>query len=296
MFIRKELIKENLKTHIRKHVRYTVRFDSNHGLLDYIDHNKTTASKYNSSISGSKKFTHTESYNEAVELLQYGWPDGKKAVKTKLKKLERFVHQKMDLTVHDSITADVVGFAPHIANYIAGTPDSMFAFEADEKPTITVQYNCAVSWNIGGAVIRQRGATTLALIRSIQAAGYNVELLVTVGLGGFGIEQKKMYVIYPVLNSGDMLNIDKTCFMLCHPSYFRRFVFALMERTGFLKDEYGDVGRGYGYPDTVPPEIVSADIVIPEARGDCHHWQSAESAGRWLIGELVRQGLAVNGK
>lgn len=289
MYIRKTKIK---KEYGCNQYEYIVRIESNSDLIDYIGSNKRTGID-DASIENNKKFTHTESYEEAVDLLRYGWPDGKRAVKLALKKLSQIAQQEIDLRDHDSIKADMVGFAPHIANYIAGVPDSMMAQEPEEKPTIHIQYHCGVSFGIQGAVIRRRGAVAIALVQAIQAAGYTVELVIT--SGSSGNRNKSLYILYPVVQAGSIINIDKTCFMLCHPSYLRRFMFAIMERCGFLKDDYGRV-FDYGSPIPVPVDICSSQITIPEADGSSHVWDSVESASRWLIDELIRQGLTVQEK
>ena len=262
----------------------TTYIDSVHDLVEYTTKQppvKGGNPDHYSSRSTSVNFTHTKTFDEAVELIQYGWPDGKDDVKALVEKLSRAVSQAATFET-DEVKTDIVGYVPHIGNYIAEVPDSMINFDVSYKPTLHIGYNVSASAGCSGASIKRRGAVTMALVQCLQAAGYNVELTV-LDASRFH-NGRRWYCIFPVKQASAPMNINKTCFMLCHPAYLRRFMFAVQERTK------GSMFPSYGGACNVPEWIIKPDIMIPATIGG---HANLDSEVEYLLDVIEKQGVKI---
>jgi hypothetical protein len=96
------------------------KYDSIKQLLDTIEArpvNKVFKNKTLGSEHSTKTFTDTQNYNEARELFLYGYTPAVEALKNIKVPAPNASRQRS--------FSDVIGYTPHVSNYIQGIPQSM---------------------------------------------------------------------------------------------------------------------------------------------------------------------------
>lgn len=188
------------------------------------------------------RFTGTHDYHEADKLFLYGDRELAKQIEdagvvtTRI----RLTQQKPKRQVYSS----VVGFAPHVPNYIAGRPNSMInARKVDVKtPIISVVYNCSVSGGTNKKYIISAAANLFSAVMMIEAKGIRVNLYHAV------VSRKNDQTIAAVIkvkDSGQPIDVFKMCYPMVHPSMLRRHYFRFVEVTEGINSDFV---YSYGHP------------------------------------------------
>ena len=188
------------------------------------------------SISGDKRFTETENFEEAKDLLLHGWEHGTKEIKGRVEAKETGVNMKQK-TVYD-----VVGYQCSVPRYLQGIPTNMINKKsvAQKNKVITVNKNCSYRAMDSAETIRTESVKVLQLVNRLEKQGYRVNLNVI-----FGSEKRNTVVTkVRIKSSSQKLNIKQTAFPLVHPSMLRRIIFAVWERSE--ECSYGGFEYGYG--------------------------------------------------
>ncbi len=220
------------------------RFDSIWSVIEYLKNapdNRFFREK--SSETGSFDFTGTHSYGEAEKLCLYG---GEKS------DFERFMYLKesLDDTLIEKQTRttqfnDFVGDVPNVPLYLMGYPLNMIRQkreELNEDKVIDIYFNVSVPAYTSKEQIFNRGVIALSLIDYLEGLGYKVNLHL------FELSTKDDQVC---LYEFDLKNLDEATdyrnlfFPLTHPSFLRRIIFKLIEKTPELTQEWT---YGYGAP------------------------------------------------
>ena len=184
-------------------------------------------------------WTGTRNFEEAIDLCQSGWSKDF----DKLLKLKRRVDEKL-LTpmVQKKQFQDVIGFTPSVPDYLIGNPFNMWNKQNSFNPTfiniyMNISFNSATSRN----AIYNRGIIVQSILDVLQSKGYGVRFYV------FEASTKNDEFLISYFNlkgEGEKLNLKKTYFPLCHPSFLRRLIFRLQEVTP-VTNNWED---GYGRP------------------------------------------------
>ncbi|MDE7345422.1 MAG: hypothetical protein K2N48_01630 [Muribaculaceae bacterium] len=199
----------------------------------------------NSSRTGSKEFTGTSSWEEAVSLLKNGYPDYlddiKKAL-NKSKKLTSKMYSKMPRPVPEN---HVFGFVPNVPNALRGLPQSMITIERNPQKRKTI----SILYSIGDACWRDTddfidaGVALVSAINMIEASGIRTRLQL-----GFMPSTQSGEIVFPTVklkDFGEPFALQKICFPLIHPSMFRRIGFKYLETCPFCTKDFS---FGYGAP------------------------------------------------
>ena len=187
------------------------------------------------SISGDKRFTETENFEEAKDLLLHGWEHGTKEIKGRVEAKETGVNMKQK-TVYD-----VAGYQCSVPRYLQGIPTNMINKKsvAQKNKVITINKNCSYRAMDSAETIRTESVKVLQLVNRLEKQGYRVNLNVI-----FGSEKQNTVVTkVRIKSSSQKLNIKQTAFPLVHPSMLRRIIFAVWERS----EECSYSGFEYGY-------------------------------------------------
>ncbi len=237
-------VKETTKTY-GKTTTYIREFDSLNSFYEYITTtplNKTFCWKEGglSSTAGSKKFTGTENFEEAVNLFKNGWDDMAKKLTKKLKVTQS---QTMCSEVQKTIY-DIVGFQCSVPRYLQGIPTSMVnkKLVPIKQKVVTLNkdfsYNCSISTED----IIEASIQTMQVVKMIEAQGVRVNLNIIFGVAAGNTREVAKIRIK---SANERANISKLAFPLVHPSMFRRLCFRYIEVAPTITDSYS---FGYGKP------------------------------------------------
>ena len=237
-------VKETTKTY-GKTTTYIREFDSLNSFYEYITTtplNDTFCWKKGglSSTQGSKQFTGTESFEEAVNLFKDGWDDMAKKLTKKLKVQPNCsVTSQVQKTVYD-----IVGFQCSVPRYLQGIPTNMVnkRLTPVKQKVVTLNkdfsYNCSISTED----IIEASIQTMQVVKKIEAQGIRVNLNIIFGVKG---DNTKEVVKIRIKSANERVNVSKLAFPLVHPSMFRRLCFRYIEVAPTITDSYS---FGYGKP------------------------------------------------
>lgn len=237
------------------------RFDSIHEFAEYLTTNSINESifQYPKSIHGDYNFCKTKSFEEAINLLKYGYhKDYDKFIELKLK-IEKYI--KLSNKKNKPYNF-YVGYAPDVKAYLEGSPLSMINKNEKERKKVDIYVNSSFYWGTSSDAILNRGVIVLSLIEVLENLGFHVDL----HLFEMSTKENEMHFSNFIFKTeSERLNPKKLYFPLCHPSWIRRLNFRLIEETPDITSCWV---HGYGVPsdlDTMKKiiELRSNDIIIP---------------------------------
>lgn len=218
-------------------------FDSLTQYIDVIGHRKTNLLFDGHSLSSEKKddgdFSLVKTYNESVNIAKNGYKEGLESLTSTGTKVQHCENVKKNMP-----SVDFVGYAPHVANAIAGVPKSMISSTKTEQKAkvITILYSHGDSAGVDGNKFIIAGKNLLNVINTLELQGYRVGLNI---LDAMCNCQKAMTVVQ-VKNWRQPSNPLKIAYPLLHPAYFRRQGFKWLETHPEVEDS--DFLFGYGKP------------------------------------------------
>jgi hypothetical protein len=248
--------------------------------------NESQDGAVNQSRQHDRDFTGTETFKEALELAQYGWPEGEELAKG----IASPIFDKVSTLIEKQIYSyGNEGIDFDIARVIEGEPEcwlqqSTVVVESSGHKHLRIVFNNGVSGGISSEVITAKGATVAALIQLLEYAGHRVELWVGQVHDGSAnrLEMKTL-----VKESDQDLDMSRVIFALAHPSTPRRFGLAVVESD---KAAIEEMGRGYGTPSDFK-EQPDCDLYFGRALLGEPSWTNPDSAKAWVIEKLQEQGV-----
>lgn len=192
------------------------------------------------SVDNDKSFTHTDSFEEAVDLMKNGWTDMAQKLTKKLKDIET---EMVPMTKRKSVY-DVAGYQCSVPRYLNGIPTSMIrTINAPAKQKVV---NLVKSIDYSGSVsvdkMLEESIKAMQIVKKLENQGYRINLDIMLGstqsYDGFIIRIR-------IKNASERLNISKLAFPLVHPSMLRRLLFRWIEVYPKITKEYVS---GYGRP------------------------------------------------
>jgi hypothetical protein len=175
------------------------------------------------------------SYGDALNMASVG---AKPALVDKVEREINKVEQAILLTdAQTRLGSDLVGFMPHVPNYLLGVPDAMLApcyNEASSRGVLKIAVNVTVSASISDEQIRQRGVAVAALaylmasVRPVELVAF-ATLGTTKALPGLDGDYRTYAAVPEIILGSSPLNIPLCTFALCEPSFLRRLCFAFRE-------------------------------------------------------------------
>lgn len=237
-------MKETTKTY-GKTTTYIREFDSLNNFYEYITTtplNDTFCWKKGglSSTQGSKQFTGTESFEEAVNLFKDGWDDMAKKLTKKLKvQTNCSATSQVQKTVYD-----IVGFQCSVPRYLQGIPTNMVNKRLTPVKQKVVTLNKDFSYNAMTTTedIIEASIQTMQVVKKVEAQGVRVNLNIIFGIAAGNTRE---VVKIRIKSANERANVSKLAFPLVHPSMFRRLCFRYIEVAPTITDSYS---FGYGKP------------------------------------------------
>ena len=189
------------------------------------DENIST-NKY-SSHNGSYDFSQTNSFDDALKILETGSKeilDGlKDATKHAISELQKELN-----TMPDTYIADVHGLFFDIAKVIEGEPECWYrdAWDKEKKPRIYVPLMGSYNAGFDSKKAIKNASKIIALIKALEDKGIEVELdMVFMAYNKcFSGDKKHGFCSVTVKSYDENFNFTKLSAML-HPSFFRRLMF-----------------------------------------------------------------------
>lgn len=220
-------------------VQYT--FDSIGEYISWIQsHNPVTTKR--SSENGSYHFTGTNSYSDALELLEKGWEEGAQKID---KRLKEKLQSSMEVTTRQRSVYDVVGGNASVPRYLQGVPTNMIRQVRTpvKQPVTNVYFNYVFPQFFTQDQIIDECIKTLQKVVALENAGTRVNLY-AIKIAGTDNGTVEMVSVC-LKKSTERLNVLKLAFPVAHPSMLRRISFAFDERnpdlpkTWCTDDHYG---------------------------------------------------------
>lgn len=210
-----------------------------------------------SSREGTKDFTGTKSWEEAMNLYQYGYID----ILEKVKKGTAAVTGKQAPVNRNKIVNDVIGYAPHVPNAILGLPNSMIGMKKvpQKVKTVSIIYKSTANCDEKASTFVKAGIALLSAINMLELSGIRVSLKLCFECAKEGSEYT--FATVKIKDYREHLDIQKLCFPVAHPSMFRRFGFKWLETCEGMEQS----GWAWGYGQSLTskdqlPEDVKAQI------------------------------------
>lgn len=216
-------------------------FDTLKEMRAYIDDTPVmlanATKKYNHSNEGSKRFTGTEDMNEANGMMTAGYPEGIKELRTIKAKPSR--NGQMD------IYRSFQGFLPSVGDVVAGNPLNMLNARQSVKTSckvVDVVLGAAFSCEWSTEDIMREAKKAMQAVMTAENNGYRVNLYVCFSSAYLGAKRDKNNtcdILVKIKGSNQKLDLLRVSYPVIHPSFLRRHVFAVMERSVELNEGYG---------------------------------------------------------
>ena len=220
-----------------------IEYDSLNEFYDYICNtpfNEAFRWANHSSVSGSKSFTHTENFDEAVQLFKNGWSDMASKLVQKLKVIE----SKTEPSMKPRNTLSVCGYQAIVPLYLQGVPNNMVNKKMVPVKQKVITINKSIDYHGGTSVdtIIEESIKAMQIVKKLEAQGYRCNLNIVLG----SLEKEKgIFVKVRIKSANEKMNISKLAFPLVHPSMLRRLFFRFIEVHPTITKAYVN---GYGRP------------------------------------------------
>ena len=193
------------------------------------------------SVEGSKNFTQTKNFEEAVDLMKNGWQDMSQKLTQKLKIEEK----RFEPATKAKNVYGVSGYQAVVPLYLNGVPTNMVSRKQVpvKQKVITLNKSICYGWTTTTEEIIQESIKAFQIVKRLEAQGYRCNLNVILGTSE---DSDGQYIAkVRVKNSTEKLNLSKLAFPLVHPSMLRRLFMRWIEvYPGVPKSFVG----GYGHP------------------------------------------------
>lgn len=193
-----------------------------------------------SSVSGSYKFTKTNSFDEAVELFKNGWSD----MATKLVQRLKVKENQMQQTMKPKQTLSVCGYQAVVPLYLQGVPTNMINKKMVPAKQKVITINKSIDYNAGVSsdTIIEESIKAMQIVKKLEAQGLRCNLNIVLGTKE---SNKEIFIKVRIKSANEKLNISKLAFPLVHPSMLRRLFFRFIEVHPTITKSFV---YGYGMP------------------------------------------------
>jgi hypothetical protein len=260
-----------------------IHFNNNLEVYEYI--NDTPLRNYSRDYSGGGFCRYT--WDETVEALLYGWPQGAKSV---LDISEVITKQLGETEESYAIEYDVTGEYIDMGRYVIGEPECCASAIRDNrlKPVVNITVNlCVVSYT-PQEVIERRGGVIMSLIGQLRKH-HIVNVYIYEYATGFHSPAHPRHASFFVgfgMNTANDYSRDLLAFYLAHPGALRRICFSIEEKM-FKAPNLNSCG--YGHPDSwFKPQMPENEkcFHFPAIENSYRDFENTESAVAYVVDRL----------
>ena len=192
---------------------------------------------------------------EAINYCHGGYTEGLPLFLALKKELENT--DRSNVNVRRSVPA-VVGSRPHVPNFVAGTPKTMWRLDkAESKAFVDLYINLVYSGTTTEAQIRNRGILTLNLINLFEQNNMAVNLNV---FEASMLKNEIFFANIQLKQPGQVLNVGKCYYPLCGKEFVRRLMLRVKESMPFKQN--WSLGYGVG----LPPALLRDMLKISDSK------------------------------
>lgn len=280
---------------------YHKDFPSMHAVIDWCDTMPDWEAAHGfeaQSKTGTREFTGTADWKEAVDLALYGWPKGGARIRHYAQSFFEDISSK--IAQSDFVRGIEPGVGIDIGAYCAGEPEVWIQehvrhVDGVGNRVLSVAYNISADVSVPRSVITQRGALAVAMVQALETAGFSVELSVVSGAGVLcGKPKHAFHFDYAirVKDSDQPINVDRVAFAIMHPSMLRRIGFAITERM-MAPDRFASnmYSQGYGTPANLTWKDYRGDVYLGPMYGDGNGWRDEAYCVRTMFARMKEAGV-----
>lgn len=182
------------------------------------------------SVKGTKKFTTTETLEEAASLLRFGDVENARSLVAGVA-----VPGAVTASIRARRVRCIAGSSVNVPAALAGRPKSMYKIVRSRVPAkvLNLAYNQNIDYTIPASEIVAVAVRLANVILSLEKAGYQVNLYSAVCVYK-GAEAVGCFV--RVKSAGQYLDVTRLAYCLVNPSFLRRSVFRFIETLPGLTD------------------------------------------------------------
>lgn len=215
-----------------------------------------------SSVENDYWFSHTHSFDEAVDLLKNGWDDMAQKLTQKLN-----VQASPEVQRQMQTIVGVAGFQPIVPLYLAGVPTNMVSrqFRPVKQKVVNITKLFNYSAGVGTEKIIEQSVLTMRIVKKLEAQGLRVNLSIALGTtaGDSEIVGK-----IQLKGANEKLNVSKLAFPMVHPSMLRRLYFRYIEVEPHVTQRFvGSYGSPISYERM--QKLLPNEVVLP-SRFQCN--------------------------
>jgi len=192
-------------------------------------------------------------HEEAIELAETGWRDA-----PDLGLIAETIAPAETRTAHQMQHA-VAGAFVDVARYLEGHPECMLEFLDEPAPrVISIAVGIGATANTSTRSMELAGAVAVAVIDTLTASGFNVELSAFVT----STDRDSSLTTFPLKRAHEPIDQNQIAFWLCHPAAFRSLIFGFWDTCP--KDFYEGTSQnhGRGRIDDSTAEALGVDYVL----------------------------------
>lgn len=210
-----------------KYITEVIEYSSLSEFYDYITStpfNKTFESCKHSSVTGSKEFTKTYTFEEAVGLLKNGWVD----MSTKLTQKLNVADKNLRSNRRPKTILSVQGYQAIVPLYLNGCPQNMVNSKmvSVKQKIITLNKSVTYSAFVTTKQIEDESVKAMQIVKRLESQGYRCNLNIVLGVFK---GTRRFIVKVRIKNANEKLNVSKLAFPMVHPSMLRRLFFRFIE-------------------------------------------------------------------
>ena len=219
--------------------------------------------------------TRTWTFQEALDLAKYGWPEGLRRVKDVEKKIIFSPQEQMGLHYEKTTEYDVAGGSVNIGRYLTGMPDCMRHVKAPREHVFPSRIqkifviDTTHKFTKTDEIINH-GYTVYQIVEALELANIRTELTLAHGSNKQDMYSEDDYYFFETYiklkSPEDVIYPEKIIFALAHPAMFRRLILSSWEREPFfIRRIFGFYTEGqYGnyIAEWMPPSSLIKDALI----------------------------------
>lgn len=226
-----------------KYITEVIEYSSLSEFYDYIMNtpfNKTFEHHSHSSVTGSKEFTKTYTFEEAVGLLKNGWVD----MSAKLTQKLNVADKNLKNGRRPRTILSVQGYQAVVPLYLNGCPQNMVNSKmvSVKQKIITLNKSVTYSALVTTRQIEDESVKAMQIVKRLESQGYRCNLNIVLGV----FEGTRRFIVkVRIKNANEKLNVSKLAFPMVHPSMLRRLFFRFIEVYPKVTSVFS---FGYGQP------------------------------------------------